>query len=43
MNNVFGGGPIGLYLFMFILPGILGAMVYEYVVEGEQRDTLDRI
>jgi hypothetical protein len=43
MGNIFGGGAIGLYLFLYILHGILGALVYEYVVEGEPRDTLDRI
>jgi hypothetical protein len=43
MGNFFGGGATGLYLFLYVLPGILGALVYEYVVEGEPRDTLDRI
>src|ERR1700690_172965 len=43
MGNIFGGGAIGLYLFLYVLPGILGALIYEYVVEGEPRDILDRI
>ena len=43
MGNFFGGGAVGLYLFLYLLPGILGALVYEYVVEGEPRDTVDRI
>ena len=43
MNNFFGGGELGLYLFLYLLPGILGALVFEYIVEGEPRDTLDRI
>lgn len=43
MSNFFGGGAVGLYLFLYVLPGILGALVYEYVVEGAARDTFDRI
>lgn len=43
MNNIFGSGAINLYLFLYLLPGILGALVYEYVVEQEPREALDRI
>jgi hypothetical protein len=43
MENIFGGGAIGLYLFLYLLPGLFGTLVYEYVIEGERRDVLDRI
>ena len=43
MENVFGGGAIGLYLFLYVLPGIFGAFVYDYVLEGEKRETVDRV
>jgi hypothetical protein len=43
MSNIFGGGTVGLYLFLYLLPGILGELVYEFIVEGEKRETLDRI
>ena len=43
MDNVFGGGAIGLYLFLYVLPGIFGAFVYDYVLEGEKRETTDRV
>lgn len=29
MDNVFGGGAIELYLFLYVLPGIFGAFVYD--------------
>lgn len=43
MGSFFSGGALGLYLLLYVLPGILGALAYEYVVEGEPRDALDRV
>lgn len=43
MNDIFGGGAVGLYLFLYVLPGLFSALVYEFVLEGEKREVLDRI
>jgi hypothetical protein len=42
MSNFFGGA-LGLYLLLYVLPGIHGAREFDYIVEGEPRDTLDRV
>lgn len=43
MDKVIGGGSVALYLFFYILPGLLGSIIYDYVIEGERRDNTDRI
>jgi len=43
MEKAFGGGAVTLYLFFYVLPGLFGSLVYDYVVEGEKRDAIDRI
>ncbi|MGO9742877.1 MAG: DUF6338 family protein [Roseiarcus sp.] len=43
MDNIFGGGAIGLYLFLYLLPGLFGALVYEFTLDGEKRELMDRV
>jgi hypothetical protein len=43
MEKMVGGGSVTLYLFFYILPGLLGSIVYDYTLEGERRDNVDRI
>ncbi len=43
MEKAFGGSTVALYLFFYVLPGLFGSLVYDYVVEGEKRETIDRI
>lgn len=43
MDKVLGGGSITLYIFFLVLPGLLGSIIYDYLLEGEKRDNTDRI
>ena len=43
MDKALGGGSVTLYVFFLLLPGLLGSIVYDYLLEGEKRDNTDRI
>lgn len=43
MEKMLGGGSVALYLFFYVLPGLFGSLVYDYVIEGEKREATDRI
>lgn len=43
MEKIVGTGPIALYLFFYLLPGLFGSMVYDYILEGEKRENIDRV
>ena len=34
-------GPV--FMALYLLPGLLGTVVYDYLVEGEKRDNVERI
>lgn len=43
MDEVLKGGSGALFLFFYLLPGFLGSLVYDFLVEGRKRDNFERI
>ena len=43
MEKLIGGSGVALYIFFLLLPGLLGAMAYDYFREGEKREYSERI
>lgn len=43
MGDVLKGEAGGLFLFLYLLPGFLGAVVYDYLVERQKPTNFDRI
>jgi hypothetical protein len=43
MEEFLKGDSGSLFVFFYLLPGVFGMAVYEYLVEGEKRDIFDRV
>lgn len=43
MDEVLKGQTGAVFLFLYLLPGFLGSLVYEFAVEGRKRDNFERI
>ena len=43
MDEVLKGGTGAVFVFLYLLPGFLGALVYDFLVEGRKRDNFERI
>ena len=43
MDEVLKGGTGAVFLFLYLLPGFLGSLVYDFLVEGRKRDNFERI
>jgi len=37
------GGVVAVFIAFYLLPGLLGTVVYDYLVEGEKRDNFERV
>lgn len=43
MDEVLKGGSGALFLFLYLFPGFLGSLVYDFLIEGRKRDNFERI
>jgi hypothetical protein len=43
MDNVLKGQTDALFLFFYLLPGFLGSLVYDFLVEGRKRGNFERV
>jgi Family of unknown function (DUF6338) len=43
MDDFLKGDSGAVYIFLYLLPGFLGSATFDYLVEGEPRETFDKI
>jgi hypothetical protein len=43
MDDFLKGDSGAVYIFLYLLPGFLGLAVYDYLVEGQPRETFDKV
>ena len=43
MDEVLKGGTGAVFLFLYLFPGFLGSLVYDFLVESRKRDNFERI
>lgn len=43
MDEVLKGGTGATFLFLYLFPGFLGSLVYDFLVEGRKRENFERI
>ena len=43
MEDVLGGSAGAVFIFFYLLPGLLGTSIYDFLVEGEPRSNVQRI
>ena len=43
MDEVLSGGSGAVFLFLYLFPGFLGSIVYDFLVQGRRRENFERV